>query len=59
MDEKIYTLQEVADYLKVTRQTVYNYVKTGKLKANKMGSLQYRVTEKQLQNFLTGGKKKG
>lgn len=57
MEEKIYTLQEVADYLKVTRQTIYNYVKTGKLKANKLGTQQYRVAEKDLQNFLTGKKK--
>ena len=58
MGEKIYTLQEVADYLKVTRQTIYNYVQSGKLKANKIGTQQYRVTEKDLQAFLTGGKKK-
>ncbi len=57
MAENIYTLQEVADYLKVTRQTIYNYVKAGKLKANKIGAQQYRVTEKELQKFITGKKK--
>lgn len=57
MAENIYTLQEVADYLKVTRQTIYNYVRAGKLKANKIGAQQYRVTEKELQKFITGKKK--
>ena len=55
--EKLYTLQEVADYLKVTRQTIYNYVTAGKLKATKLaGRKEYRVTEKDLQAFMQAGK---
>lgn len=55
--EKLYTLQEVADYLKVTRQTIYNYVTAGKLNATKLaGRKEYRVTEKDLQNFIQVGK---
>lgn len=55
--EKLYTLQEVADYLKVTRQTIYNYVTAGKLKATKLaGRKEYRVTEKDLQDFMNAGK---
>lgn len=50
---KLYTLQEVADYLKVSRQTIYNYVTAKKLKASKLaGQREYRVTEKDLQDFL-------
>lgn len=50
---KLYTLQEVADYLKVTRQSVYNYVRQGKLKASKLaGGKEYRVTEQDLQAFI-------
>lgn len=52
MSEKLYTLQEVADYLKVTRQTVYNYLAQNKIKAFKMGGREYRVTESDLQAFL-------
>lgn len=52
MSEKLYTLQEVADYLKVTRQTVYNYLTQKKIKAFKMGGREYRVTESDLQAFL-------
>lgn len=53
---KLYTLQEVADYLKVTRQTIYNYVTAGKLKATKLaGRKEYRVTEEDLQEFMQQG----
>lgn len=48
---KLYTLQEVADYLRVTRQTIYNYVTAKKLKAFKAGR-EYRVTEEELQAFI-------
>ena len=48
---KLYTLQEVADYLRVTRQTIYNYVTAKKLKAFKAGR-EYRVTEEALQDFI-------
>lgn len=54
---KLYTLQEVAEYLKVSRQTVYNYVTADKLKASKLaGQREYRVSEKDLKEFLNSGK---
>lgn len=38
MDEKkTYTMQEVADELGKTRQTIYRWIKSGKLKAIKIG----------------------
>ena len=52
-EEKLYTLQEVADFLKVTRQTIYNYVTSGKLKASKLaGGKEYRVKESDLKELL-------
>lgn len=53
-DIKVYTLQEVADILRVSRQTVYNYVNAKKLKAVKYGK-EYRVTEKNLKDFIERG----
>lgn len=52
---KLYTLQEVADILKVSRQTIYNYVTAKKLKATKYGK-EYRVTEETLQEFIEKGR---
>lgn len=52
--EKTYTLQEVADILKVTRKTIYVNVYAGNIKAIKIGS-KWRVTEEELQNILKNG----
>lgn len=51
MSDKFYTLQEVADILRVTRQTIYNFVSEKKIKASKIGR-EYRVSEKDLQDFV-------
>lgn len=48
---KVYTLEELTEVLQVTRRTLYNYIKSGKLKAAKMGKY-WRITEKQLEDFL-------
>lgn len=53
-DIKVYTLDEVADILKVTKRTLYNYIKEGKLDAVKVGKY-WRVTEDNLQAFLSTG----
>lgn len=52
---KVYTLQEVADTLKLTRQTVYNYIGKKQLRATKYGK-EYRVTEKDLREFIKNGR---
>jgi putative molybdopterin biosynthesis protein len=51
---KLYTLQEVADILRVTKQTLYNNIRKGKLQANKVGK-EYRITEEQLQDIVKNG----
>lgn len=51
---KLYTLQEVADVLRVNRQTLYNNIRRGKLSVSKIGK-EYRITEEQLQNIIKNG----
>ena len=51
---KVYALEEVCDILKVTKRTMYNYIKAGKLKAVKMGKY-WRVTEENLRAFVEAG----
>lgn len=51
---KLYTLQEVADILRVTKQTLYNNIRKGKLQINKVGK-EYRITEEQLQDIVKNG----
>ena len=52
---RLYTLQEVADVLRVSRQTIYNYVTAKRLRATKYGK-EYRVTEEDLRQFIKDGK---
>ena len=49
---KVYTLDEVAAILKVTRRTLYNYISWGKLKVIKMGKY-WRVSQEALQSFVS------
>lgn len=51
MKESLYTLNEVAVILKVTYRTVLRYMKTGKLKARRVGGC-WRVLQADLDNFL-------
>ena len=48
---KMYTAKQVCEMLVITRRTLYNYVKTGKLKAVKVGGF-LRFTEDEIQDFL-------
>jgi len=50
---RLYGLQEIAEALNVTRRTLYNYLKQGKLKAVKIGK-EWRVSEDNLHRFLNG-----
>lgn len=54
-DIKLYKLQEVADILRVSKQTIYNYITAKKLKAVKYGK-EYRVSEEVLQEFIEKGR---
>ena len=51
---RVYTLDEVAEVLKITRRTLYTYVKEDKLKAVKIGR-EWRVSEAALQDFINKG----
>jgi excisionase family DNA binding protein len=49
----LYTIDEVAQILKVSKRTVYNYIKSGFLKAIKVGKY-WRVMHTDLETFLVG-----
>lgn len=53
-DIKVYTLDEVAEIMKVTKRTLYNYIKIGTLHAVKLGKY-WRVSEESLQAFISNG----
>ncbi len=49
--DKFYTPAEVADLLKTTRRTVYNWIEKGQLKSIKVGHL-VRITKADLETFI-------
>lgn len=53
-DLEVYTLKEIEDLLHVTRRTLYNWIKGGKLKAFRIGK-EWRVTKQALEEFMQTG----
>lgn len=53
-DIKVYTTDKALEVLKVTRRTLYRYIKAGQIKAIRMGR-EYRITEDALKDFLERG----
>lgn len=49
--EQYYTIEEVAEMLKVAYLTVYRWIQSGKLNAVKAGK-QYRIEKSVLDNFI-------
>lgn len=49
----LYTLTELEPILGVTHRTLLTYVKTGKLRAAKIGG-KWKVSESNLKNFING-----
>jgi excisionase family DNA binding protein len=53
--EEFYTVEEVAERLKVTPRTVREWLRTKRLKAGKAGR-QWRIHETDLQAFMAHGR---
>ena len=50
---KLYTLTELEDILDVSHRTLQTYMKTGRIKGQKIGG-KWKVTEDSLMKFLNG-----
>lgn len=49
----LYTVDEVAEMLRVTTKTIYLHLKEGKLKGSKVGRY-WRISKSQIDDFLKG-----
>ena len=58
MEERYYTLQEIADRLRVNYRTVYRWVHDGTLPAYQVGQ-HWRVGERDLARFMESRKNQG
>jgi putative molybdopterin biosynthesis protein len=45
-----YTVEEIAKMLKVSKMTIFRYIKSGKLKAVKIG--QWRIKKEDFEKFI-------
>lgn len=60
MKKEFYTVDELSELLQVHWQTILNYIRSGELKAVKLGK-GYRISKKEFDIFInnrTTGKKK-
>ncbi len=48
---EIYTPKEAGDFLKLNTETIYDYIKSGHIRASKIGN-RYRITGEALEEFL-------
>ena len=49
----LYSIDDLVEMLQVTRRTIYNYIKSEQLKANKVGG-RWIITEENFKNFIEG-----
>lgn len=55
IDDKFYTINQVAEILDMHHKTIRNFITNGRLKASKIGK-QWRVSEEDLNDFLDHNK---
>jgi putative resolvase len=58
MTKEFYTAQELADKLRVNIMTIYRYIKSGKLKAYKIGK-EFRIECNEFNKLLKASEKNG
>ncbi len=52
MEDKLLTVKEAADYLRVQAQTVRNWLRDGVLRGIKVGSNRWRIEKQALDTFV-------
>jgi excisionase family DNA binding protein len=58
MQDKMYTVQEVAQQLRVSERTVRNWIEQGELVAFSIGKRGYRIAESDLNAFIAKRKRR-
>lgn len=57
MDKDFYLVEELAGKLRVSKMTIYRYIKAKRLKAYKIGK-DFRIERKEFERFLNSTKTK-
>jgi len=56
--EKIYTVMEAREYLKVSDSTIRRLIRAGQIKVQRLGR-EYRITESAIKDFLDSQNQRG
>ena len=57
-DDKMLTIEEVAERMRVNEKTVRNWIASGELPAFPIGKRGYRISETDLRNFVEARKQR-
>ncbi len=57
-DDKMLTIEEVAEWMRVNEKTVRNWIASGELPAFPIGKRGYRISETDLRNFVEARKQR-
>lgn len=51
IDERLWTIAQVADYLAMSKDTIMDWIKSGRLKASRIGRF-WRIRPQDLEDFV-------
>ena len=54
IDNEFYTIQQVMEQLHISDETIYRYIRSGKIKAIRVGGL-WRISSEALDEFMRKG----
>ena len=57
INKEVLNPQEAAEYIRISKTTLYKLLRTGEIPATKFGN-QWRISKTVLDEFLRGGRKK-
>jgi excisionase family DNA binding protein len=55
--DKLMTIKDIEGLAQVTRKTVLRWMKSGELRAFKVGGTSWRIREQDLRKFIKGGER--
>ncbi len=59
MNDRILTVREAAEYMRVSERTIRDWVKSGRLASVPIGKREYRIQQSAIDKFIEDQKKQG
>jgi len=55
-ETQFYLPEEIAQKLRIDRETIYRHLRNGKLKGSKIGGASWRISQEDLDKYIKGEK---